>query len=1451
MSSELKNKVYVDKIELEFFSRASLRGVLILDKRGDTILNGEVDVTIKDFHYRKKSLKLDKILLKNITAKVIEYKGDSVFNYQFLSDYFTSGKKDTTVKQEWDITLGDIELENVAFVYRLEKFQEKASSNINFDDISLKHTYGTLSGFKFEKDTMIGILRNFRTIEKSGFTITELSTKARISNKRLLCDEIVLKTTRSSIKGKVDFSYTSWDDFPDFITKVYMDSYLTDSTYVSFTDIAAFTQELNGLNETVKISGKVKGTVSDMSLKNLKFEYGSYSRFRGNLSLVGLPDIKATFIHFDAKEVATNYIDIVRLPQYPFTGPKKMEVPLQLKRLGTVSYKGKFDGFFSDFTTFGTFTTDLGKLRAELSIKLGKKPEDLSYEGKINSENFELGTLLGQTDFNNLTVNSEIKGKGNSVKTIEAEFNGQIYSINFNGYTYKNITLNGALSDKLFSGLLLSKDPNADFDFNGTVDFKGNVPKMDFITSINKLDLKELHFTNNADSGILSSQIMIDLNGSSIDDLSGIINFDNTIYKTKTRTFKLSTLTAKLEQNTEDKKIRMSSEYIDATVFGKFHAENIYPAFADMVSHYYPAFFKKQTRDKIYKDEFSFYVKVKNFKTINELFIPNLMISQKSTLEGNFDAANNKLNAQVKSSKLAYKSFSISDLVFILNENNENVLAELSGKGLHLSDSLNIENFNIVVNSMDQKSSYSIDWDNLRSPNSSKGDIKGRVYIDSTRVEIINEKLLVTLSDSIWSMPAPSTMIFDNKRGITVDRFTVTNKQQEIDLMGKISNVPSDSLVVHANNLILEQFNPLLSVFSLNLKGILNGNVSLTRSDKNFIFNGNMFINKLTINNSKVGELVIHTNYHDNDNFISLDGFTSLGIADESGETSKNISFNGIYDLNKKKESIAIDFSARPANLSLLNPFLAGILTINHGFVNGTGKVHGDPSNIMIEGKFKLFNSEIKVDYTNVTYNITGDLEILPDQIRFSDLLMREKGSKAAPQGTINGNLFHHNFSKMQLDYDISYRNMLVLNTTENDNPSFYGKIYATGNAGIYGFINNLYMTVEATTNKHSKFYLPLDGPTEIGESDFITFVKKDTTQLVKENTSTGFNFEMILHATPEAQAQIIIDKKTGDILNVQGRGDLKLNVNTLGTFEMFGDYIITHGDYIFTLENVINKKFEIKAGSSISWSGNPMNAEVDVLTNYRQRASVAPLLNDTNGLYKNTTPVDCQLGITGKLFSPNIKLGIEFPNLDVTAKSRIESVLSDEAELNRQVFSFLLFRTFVTPLIYNTNQGGVSAGGAAASTGSELLSNRVSSFLNSSFGNLTGMKDMQVGVNYRPANQNNPEAFDIALSKQFFDNKVSVDGNFGVTNKTQNSNGLIGDVVVDYKLSQDGRFRLKAFYRSNDNTQQATAGGPYTQGAGFFYRVEFETFKSMYRNFQSKVKSKEPKTTIDQQGAP
>lgn len=1441
LSKELKTEIKINKIAIDFFKRAELIGVFVKDLHEDTLLYGDVNVSIKKFNYQQKQIKLNSVTLRNVNAKIVKYKGDSTLNFQFLADYFSSPRKiDTSTQKSWDFDPGELVLENIAFTFKDEEHTRPVSKNMNFSDLSFRNTYGKISNIKIGEEEFSANIRGLKTEEQCGFSLSNLTANAKISYRELILNRLFLRTKNTLVKGQITFKYNDWSDYSDFMNKIKMNCQL-ENTYVNSGDIAVFAKELNGLNETVYLSGKVRGFVTDLNLNDFKLEYGKHTRFYGNLVLTGIPNLTTGFLRLDAKEISTNYSDLINIPSYPFTEGKKIEIPQQLIPLGTISYKGKFDGFLKDFAVKGILATALGNIKTEVLIAVGDKPDDTQYKGTIATENFNVGALGGIKGVNGLTFNGSVKGKGLSLASLNTTVDGNISNINYNNYTYRNIVLNGIFKEKVFSGKLLSNDPNANFDFDGKISFKNKIPEMDFISTVNKLDLRALHFSDT--KAIFSSQVLIVLKGDNLDNLTGNINLDNTLFTNSEKVFKLSTFDLNLDQEVADKKIHLTSNYFNFDMAGKFNLSNLNGAFNHFLAAYYPAFVKKKHSKIVYTDAFTFSIKIKKFNTIQELLVNSLMISPNSILGGDFDITKNLFNINLKSDsvRLAGVTFNKSSIESFSKNNKINIVVKAAD--IQLTDSIKLENYFSYFVSQDKDTKFNLEWDNKIMPKNA-GRIFGKLTFSNSLASLNFEKFFITAHDSTWNLITSNPTVMDTTGKLTVNPIKFASNTQEIAIEGALSKIRGDSLVINTHSIQLEPFNPILKAIGLNLEGVMNGNVALYQND-GFAFGSDLSFKQFKINKNALGRLVLKTKYNANEKNIYLNGFTSMGIPDIDGNETKNISFNGFYYMDKRDETIDIDFKASPANLKLLNPLMEGIMTINNALVVGGGKIHGTPADLKIDGKLKLYNSDIKIDYTNVTYNITGEIEIMPDQIRFSELLMKERGSKSASQGTINGNIFHNNFTKMQLDYDISYRNMMVMNTTEKENKTFYGKIYGTGNIGIWGYLNNLHMKVTDTTNRGSKFYMPLDGPAEVEESDFIHFVKKDTVKVKKDDKLTGFNLEMYVNVTPDLNAQIILDKRTGDILNVQGAGDLRFMINTLGKFEMFGDYIMTDGDYRFTLENVINKKFDIDAGSSISWSGDPLGAEINIITSYKQRASVAALLNDTTGTYKGRVPVECKLKISDKLFSPNIKFSVNFPTIDATARARINNLLSDEMELNRQVFSFLLFRTFVTPQIYNASGGGVTAGGAAASTGSELLSNQVSNFLNSYVGNLTGMQDLNLGLNYRTGSQNSGDAVDLALSKQLFNNKVSIDGNFGVNNSqtSKNSSGII-DVNIEYKLTEDGRYRVKGFNRSNDNTQITTTGGPYTQGIGLFYREEFESFNELFKRYLNKIKKKEePKT--------
>ncbi len=1436
LSKELQTKVEVKQIKINFFTSLHLNSVTILDRQHDTLFLGNIDLFIKTFNIKEHLLHLKETRLSKATVKLIRQTNPPEFNYDFLRAYFAKPDSNQKSADSWHFDAGELDLQHVNFSYQDKRHTNHDPKHINYHDIRVSNLQGHFKSLSLFGDSIQTEVEHLSFIEKSGFVLNELSGIVSFNSKHLEVKHLQLRTPLSKVRGKIQFNYDAWEDYQEFVTQVNLNCELKDSSCVDSRDVAYFTEELDGLNQQLCISGKVNGTVSDLRLSELVFSFGAYTKYKGYASIQGLPDIASSFIHLDAKQLSTHYSDLMSVPTYPFKAGKKLPLPEQVKMLGLINFRGKFDGFVTDFTTYGKFKTAIGNADTRLSMKLGEQPTDIEYHGKLSTENFDLGKLFGVSGLHSLSLNGDLDGNGSDLRSLAAGFNFKIQNLSYNNYNYKHISLRGHIENKIFNGMLVSLDTNVNFDFNGSVDFNKPVPDLQFISTINRVDLSALKFLTNQDSGIVSAQVLIDTRGSSIDNLSGLIHLDNLIYTVRGKKYKLSSFNLELDQVNTFKKIDLSSAYLNASLHGRYKLSNVFGVFKGFLYNYYPTFFQKPQNNISYNDSLSIELNIKNFSTVHELFFPNYMLSRESRIQIAFDAGRNKFDMQGELPVFSYQDFNFYTTTFQVNELGKNLKANISTQGITFKDSNLVNQLNTTITSNDKNINYSLVWNNQDTvPN--YGKISGGMSFNSASFDMFCDTIEIKNAYNNWNLKSPNTLSWLKDGSLLVQPLVLNNKDQEINISGKYTNSSSDSLVVNSQNVDLSSFNPLLHLFALKFNGTLNGHMVFSNANQQFVFRGNVDVQNFKLNDNSLGKVVLKTDYTASGNFIRLEGYSSLGLGEFLGGAMKDITFNGNYYLDGRKETVDIDFKANTANLRLLNPLLEGLLTVKNGFVRGEGKVHGDPQHIMIDSHLNLFQSEIKVDYTNVTYYVTGEIDIMPDQIRFTDLLLRDKNMRSPVRGTLNGNIFHDNFENIRLDYDLNFKNMLTLNTIEELNPYYYGQVYGSGNLGLYGYLNNLNMEITTSVEKNSKFYLPLDGPAELNDENYITFVVKDTLKKVQENVLTGFNLDMNLKISPDAELSILMDRKTGDVLNVKGEGNLDLNINTLGKFDMTGDYIITDGEYLFTLKTLINKKFEIESGSSITWSGDPMNAEIDVITRYRQRASVAPLLNDTTGMYGSRQPVDCKLIISGKLATPNINFDIDVPNLEPTAMARIDNVLSDEAELNRQVFSFLLFRSFTVPQIYTSQGGGVSAGSAAASTGSEMLSNRASEFIYSYFGNVSGISDMQVGVNYRPGTTSTGEEFDVALSKQFMNNRITVDGNFGVnSNPNNSSSGLIGDVVAEYKLSEDGKYRVKVFNQTNDNTQVTILGGPYTQGIGLFYREEFNTFRELLSYYRKKL---------------
>jgi hypothetical protein len=483
------------------------------------------------------------------------------------------------------------------------------------------------------------------------------------------------------------------------------------------------------------------------------------------------------------------------------------------------------------------------------------------------------------------------------------------------------------------------------------------------------------------------------------------------------------------------------------------------------------------------------------------------------------------------------------------------------------------------------------------------------------------------------------------------------------------------------------------------------------------------------------------------------------------------------------------------------------------------------------------------IDYLRTLYSFKGKLGMSPSQIIFDDMEMTDAFENT---GTLRGYIAHKNFGRFVINIDGEFINFQVLNTTSKDNNLFYGQGYATGNVNIFGPAANLKISANARTEKNTKIFIPISGASEVEKKDFVSFshftdsltlpgsfVKKEG----KKRELTGVTVDINLDITPAAYAEIIFDIKAGDIIRGRGNGDIRLQLDTKGEFNMFGGIQFTEGAYNFTLYDIINKEFQIKPGSKLIWYGDPYAGIMNITAGYRQLASLAPIYDkdpelQSEAAIKRKYPVEVQLKLDGPMLTPQFAFDLVATDLptSVTVEGRPPVRLSfdfnafkarlDEQELKRQVFSLIILRK-LSPL------DAFSTSGSLASSVSELLSNQLSYWLTQVDQNL------EIDLDLGNMDTEAFNTFQLRLSYSFLNGRLRItrDGTFTSQNQQQQSVAAIaGDWTVDYLLTPDGKFRVKMYSRSNFNALSSSLGSQtaVTTGVSLMHTQSFNELKDL-----------------------
>ncbi len=1394
--------VSVDAIRISSYNTISLHDVQVTNEANDTILQAQkagTQLTVIDF--RNLQIALNAITLQDATIRAVKEQ-DSVWNFNNLLETLFAD----TVSKGWKVAIEDISIENSTLVLRNKTAPLSQSYGIDFKNLRLDNFNCDISSLQMLKDGGVEFsLNSISGVEQSGFELKQLQTQVHLSGTKIDLQNVDLQTNNSQIVlQNLQFSYDNFSNFSNFINEVTINSSI-EKSQIALADIGYFASSLQHVPYIFSIAGNVRGTVADFKARNMTIATGNKTQFIGNVECSGLPQIKETYLYVQANALETSYNDISQFRFPPFENENFVNIPTIVRQLSYINYKGIFSGFFTDFVAYGTWNTNLGDFKTDISLSK-KEEQNIEYSGKIQTSSFDVGTLLNvQKMLNRVSFAINTKGCVRNATYIDGEVTGAIQRVDFNRYRYSNIELSGNYTNTKYDGKLRIDDPNLQMDFAGLLDFTDSVPLFQFETNIEHAQLFPLNFHPTDTSAQFSAQLMVNSNGIELDNLNGELDIKDFVYKGSIGEYATDTMHIQIANKNRNRNIDVQSELFDLSFKGEGYYRELPAYLYDFLRNSIPSLpelFKNTKRR--FAPHFELNVTIKELNNLLQIAVPQLVVAPQSTIFLAFDQPNESFELHSEIPFMKYNDLNFQGIALkgqrIKGRKNIKTVIQGSYNGLVGGQ---------IVGNIANDSIYSM-------INVSGGDqFHSKLYVDGVvrksqqafplAIDLaIHADSRVRIVDSVWSLGQSRIAI--EAGNVSIENFSLNKDYQSIRLNGDVSQDPLKRLSVKLDNFNVNNISQIIGNDNLRLEGLITGTVE----GRDLFNRRRMYVNvqspELKFNGHLLGELAVRSRLLPNQNAVAVDFSLVQG---ESGCRIK-----GYYNLHD--DDMNFDVALNTIDLQIFQEFLNGVLNNMCGVVDGSVQVRGKITKPQFSGKLNLQNSSFTVAYTNVPYRLTSDVVIDGTQCTFANAQLTDTLSNI---GTLQGFIDLQMPNNPRYKVDIRTQKLLLTDIKENQNDVFYGKILYKGNVGIDGNLSGIKISGVGETLAASEVNLPLTN-SDLSQASFLTFASADTVKNATPAISSTFTPEMNLNVrvTPQTTVRIIFDKRVGDIIRVQGTSNLQMNLNRQGDFRMYGEYAISQGDYLFTLRNLINKLFTIQPNGRIVFNGDPLAAQMNLTAHYDLKASPKPIMDSSmSGDFNRRIPVICEINLQNSLLSPDITY-----NILTTASSQVQDVINmmTTEEKNIHFLSLLLMNSF-----FAAGETGINGNAPL-----EVLSNQLNNVLSQM--NLP----IDVGVNLRQGdNFDNRGEFELELSRALFGNRLLVNvsgyselGGNQTEVATANQSDFAGDVSVELKLNEQGTFRIKGFSRSNNDPMKETRDN--TQGISLFYTKEFNTWREFFQ---------------------
>ncbi|NIF04003.1 translocation/assembly module TamB [Chryseobacterium sp. Tr-659] len=1347
------------------------------------------------------------------------------------------------------LLLGKLVLNDVKATYNNTAIAP-TKQGMDFNHLNFSKMNVEVRSFKMENNTFAGTVNSAEIQEARGLNIQKFNTDFVYAEKQAYLKDLYLQTPKTLLRDEVILNYNSIDQLSSNLGAVKISANIKDSR-IGFSDILNLVPTLRNTvpfnkypNAILNVNANVKGSVNDLLIQNLKVSGLDQLRVAASGKIKNAMNPDQLYYDLRIGEFSSNAQTIFNLVP-------KNTIPSNISLPSSFSIKGNAKGTTKVVDADLNLYSTLGNAAVVANVDMRRKNHEV-YDVKANLQGVQVGKIIQNKDIGPITAQIAAKGESFDFKNANADLKGHVASAVYKGYHYQNMNLTGKINKGAYHVILDSKDPNASLQLTASGVYDEKNPTVKINGEVIKLDVNKLGFYEKP--MIIAGKIDGDFTSLDPNNLNGYLNLKDFAFSDTKEVYPVQEVNLKASSTQDSTQIMFNSQVADVELKGKYKLTQIFGALTQTVNQYYQ-FQKPGKTEKIDPGQhFAFTAKIKNDDIIRK-FVPDLKSFETINLTGNYDADSQKIEIDGQIPQLLYGENAIEKGALKVTNENQALQYSLNVASLK-SSSFSLNKINIEGDVADNTINYNITTKDDKDATRFLIAGNAKSLNDITEISLHPNGLKLNYAD--WNI-AENNKIQISSKGILADNFRLSNAGSEISIQSE-SNNPGSPLNISLKDFKIETITELIKKDTVLARGTINGTAQLRDVMKDMTFTSDLNISDLIVYGSPVGNLAVKVNN-------SSPKILNADIALSGNNNDVKI----LGDYNTSSSTFDLNMAINQLQMKSIQGFSMNAITNTEGYLSGNLKITGTANQPNILGKVKFNDAGLEIAKTGSDFRkLNDEISFTSRGIEFDQFKINDKDGNAL---VVDGQVLTQTYRDFAFNLNVNAKNFKVVNSEKSNDAIMYGVLAIDAGLHIRGNLDlpKVDGKLSVADNTDFTFVLPQSTPSLQERDGIVEFIDQDQVVLnktIKEDSLKaqsrikGMDVSVNIEVSKEAKLSLIIDKANGDFVQLQGEAELTGGIDPSGKTTLVGVYEVEKGSYDLSV-SFLKRKFDIQKGSTITWTGEPTTAIMDITAVYKTEAAPIDLVeqqvsgegstNIANQL-KQRIPFNALLKMKGELLKPQLTFDITTSeknnsvstNVTEMVDQKLAQLRTQESELNKQVFALLLLNRFIGENPFESG-AGMSAETMARQSVSKILSQQ----LNNLAADLIKGVDLNFGLDssedYSSGQKNTRTDLNVDISKKLLNDrlKVTVGSNFGLegqARQNENMTNIAGNVSVDYSLSKDGRYMLRAYRK--DEYQVALQGQIIETGVGFIITLDYDKFREIFQ----KSREKKPKKNQNNQ---